>query len=246
MIVYFSGTGNSRAVARLLGKLLMDDVTFISPVPDLSDRERVIWVTPIYAWGIPPIVVKAIKVAKCLDNSRHFLVATHGDDLGNAHKQWRQLINDKKLDDVATFSVTMPNTYVSLPFFDVDPDALRDAKLAAMPARVEEIAAKISRGLRVDDVIRGSMPDFKTSVIYPPFIKKACSSRAFSVDTAACVSCGRCEKICPVNNISLPDGHPQWADNCAGCLACYHVCPVHAINRRSFTRHKGRYICPIS
>ncbi len=240
MIVYFSGTGNSRAVAGRLADLLGESMSFLLPAPDLSAEERVIWVTPIYSWGLPPVVVEAIKTARCRQGSQHFLVATHGDDLGNTHRQWRKLIAEKGLDAVATFSVTMPNTYVSLPFFDVDSPAVEQSKLDAMPGRVDEIARMIKSGTRVDDVVRGAFAGIKSGMIYPVFIRHALSAKPFTINES-CISCGKCERSCPMQNIKLTDGHPVWGSNCAGCLGCYHICPTHAINRGRATIHKGQY-----
>ena len=243
MIVYFSGTGNSRAVAELLGHTLGEKIEFISPALDRTDEERVIWVCPIYSWGLPPVVVEAINGAKCHSHSKHYLVATHGDDLGNAHRRWRRIIEAKGHDAVAAYSVTMPNTYVSLPFFDVDSADVEKAKLAAMPGRVAEIAVRIEAEERVDDVVRGAFPGLKSAVIYPVFKRYALSAKSFTVNDS-CISCGICARGCPTHNITQTDGHPSWSDNCAGCLGCYHICPTHAINRGSATRHKGQYHYP--
>lgn len=243
MIVYFSGTGNSRAVAQTLSRYLDENISFITPLPDLTTEKQVIWVTPIYSWGLPPVVADAIRNALCDPSSHHYLIATHGDDLGNTHKQWRRLIAGKGLDAVAAFSVTMPNTYVSLPFFDVDAPEVEKAKLDAMPRRVEEIARMIVSGEHTDDVVRGLFPGFKSTVIYPFFIRNALSAKPFRVGDC-CISCGKCERRCPMHNITLTDGRPVWGDSCAGCLGCYHICPVHAINRGTATRHKGQYYYP--
>ncbi len=48
--------------------------------------------------------------------------------------------------------------------------------------------------------------------------------------TDACVSCGSCEAVCPVEAIS--QGDTQYvidADTCIDCGACQDGCPVEAI-----------------
>ena len=62
--------------------------------------------------------------------------------------------------------------------------------------------------------------------------------------TDDCISCGKCEKICPVGNIKLHDGKPVWGKECISCVACYHICPKNAIQYGSFTKGKGQYFCP--
>ena len=58
--------------------------------------------------------------------------------------------------------------------------------------------------------------------------------------TEACIGCKKCEKVCPVGNITVTD-RPVWGGNCTQCLACYHVCPVHAVEYGKMTGKKGQY-----
>ena len=47
----------------------------------------------------------------------------------------------------------------------------------------------------------------------------------------ACISCGACEPVCPVNAISA--GETQYVidpETCIDCGACESVCPVSAIS----------------
>ena len=55
--------------------------------------------------------------------------------------------------------------------------------------------------------------------------------------TEACIGCKKCEKVCPVGNITVTD-RPVWGGNCTQCLACYHVCPVHAVEYGKDDREK--------
>ncbi|MCM1520419.1 MAG: EFR1 family ferrodoxin [Lachnoclostridium sp.] len=240
MIYWFSGTGNSRRVAQHLAQLLGDGMAFMTPGLK-SDHERVIWVFPIYSWGVPPYVAEVIRTASLAEGSRHYMVATCGDDAGLAPQMWRKLLEPHHVVPMAAYTVIMPNTYVVLPGFDVDPPELRDSKLEQEPERTRHIARLISESSTTDDFTTGSMPWIKTRLIYPWFIAHMMSPRDFKVSDA-CISCGRCSRDCPVSNISMDEkGRPVWGDRCAGCLACYHVCPAHAISFGRFTASKGQY-----
>lgn len=46
--------------------------------------------------------------------------------------------------------------------------------------------------------------------------------------TMDCDGCGICEKICPMQNISITEGKAIHFDTCAACCACLHWCPKHA------------------
>jgi len=59
-----------------------------------------------------------------------------------------------------------------------------------------------------------------------------------------CSKCGICEKICPVNNIILIEGIPQWQHKCQQCLACINFCPEKAIQFGIGTLKTQRYHHP--
>lgn len=284
MILWFSGTGNSRYAAMQLAARLGDKAVQMTPsLPEQplclpEGDSRVIWVCPVYSWGIPPYVRSIIA---CLDLKAngsaptHHLVLTCGDDCGLAADMWRSDLSHRGWKTAAAYSVTMPNNYVCLKGFDVDSPALRDAKLAAAPARLDAVAkainaateaeAKARAYVTADDLVRGRFAWIKTRIIYPWFVRHAMSPRPFR-STEACISCGKCAAICPLDNITMvlppadstnpvtdkqngnrrPRRSPDWGENCAGCLACYHVCPRHAVMYGNSTLNKGQYLNPQS
>ena len=60
----------------------------------------------------------------------------------------------------------------------------------------------------------------------------------------SCISCGLCAKSCPLSNIELKDGKPQWLGNCTHCMACITKCPKEAIEYGKKSVGKPRYLCP--
>ena len=245
MIYYFSGTGNSRYVACHLAEALgerLSRLPFSADEP--AEDEAVGLVFPAYAWGIPKTIEDFIRNhASSRLKGWLYAVITCGDDVGYADRVldkalWRAC--GRRLD--AAFSVQMPNTYVCLPGFDVDSPELTEAKLAGAEHRVRDIAARIGKREPVRHLVRGGFPWTKTYVLRPLFKRFLLTDRYFHVSTSCCTSCGKCQKACPVDNIRIIGGTPQWQSCCAGCLACYHACPQHAIAFGSMTQKKGQYL----
>lgn len=231
MVEYFSGMGNSAAVAAELRELLGNDF------------EDIVWVCPVYSWGLPPVVVKHIR-NQDMSGRRVHLVCTCGDDTGMIDQQWSRLISEVGGVCGSVYSVRMPNTYVCLPFMDVDSEEVARKKLDDAEKRVKYIAERLNSGVIETDIVRGSIPGFKSKVIYPFFFKRLMRSSAFH-HTDACVSCGKCIRSCPQQNIHPDsDGRPVWHDDCAYCLRCYHVCPNHAVAYGKHTSRKGQYLHP--
>ena len=70
MIICFSGTGNSRLVVLELQRHLGGEVIFLEgelllhpsrTVLEVPQGEDVIWVFPVYSWGVPPVVARPIS-----------------------------------------------------------------------------------------------------------------------------------------------------------------------------------------
>lgn len=237
MIVCFSGTGNSAAVARQLS-------------PKLEGKNCIVWVCPVHAWGLPRVVLDAIVnwpeipteftvIGEHPEDAPHWLVLTCGDDVGRAPEMWRKALAKKGLTAKGAFSVRMPNTYVNLPGFDVDTPQVVDEKLKAMPARVEAIAAAIAKDRPGDDVVPGAFPGFKTKMLYPIFNALLMSPKRFKVNEG-CTRCGVCARACPMHNITMCESVPTFGPHCTTCMACYHACPGKHINR-PFTHPHGQY-----
>lgn len=261
MIIYFTGTGNSRLVAERLHECYHPDDKqrnklyclegdrLLHPGRQLletADGSLVIWVFPVYSWGVPPVVLRFIdKVRfKGAEKARHYMVCTCGDDVGRTDDQWRHHIGRRGWTPRGAFSVTMPNTYVCMKGFDVDSPDIEAGKLVAMPGRVEEIRRALDRGFSDSDLIRGSWAWWKTNLVYGLFRAFKMSPLPFRADPERCTSCGLCARQCPMLNIKLKDRRPQWGPACAMCLRCYHHCPVKAIAYGKETDGKGQYKLP--
>ncbi len=246
MIFCFTGTGNSLAVARNLASRLGEDIVMINhythPEVNAGESARVVWVFPIYSWGVPPVVLDFIDKVKITAGGGvpHFMVCTCGDDVGLAYVMWRRALARRGWRGVSAHSVAMPNTYVLLPGFDVDTAAVVREKLSAMPCRVERVAHAIKCCSNVDDVVKGSMAWIKSKVIYPLFVRFMMSPKPFHA-LSSCMGCGRCAANCPMGNIKMSSRRPMWNNHCALCLACYHSCPHHAVAYGKRTRDKGRW-----
>lgn len=247
MIFYFSGTGNSAWVARRLAQEQGEELLSIAMEVDkgreykLKEGEKVGFVFPVYAWGPPAIVLRFIRQLKMPVPEYLFFVCTCGDDTGRTAQLFSSAVGRKGWRCAAGYSVTMPNTYVSLPGFDVDDEDVEDRKVQNAVARVRFINGEIASRVRMKryNCYEGALPFTKSYVLRPLFHAFLMSPRPFHA-TGACIACKKCEKACPVNNIKVADA-PIWGSNCTQCLACYHACPVHAVEYGKMTRGKGQY-----
>ncbi len=245
MIAVFSGTGNSMHVARLLQERLGDEIVELPCDVDTPADGRLIWVFPIYSWGLPPVVKKCMANAAPGGGLPAFMVATCGDDIGRADRHWAKQAEARGYCAMGAFSVQMPNTYVLMKGFDVDPLELAKQKIKDSTPRVQIIADAIRTACDTgipapNDVVPGSFAAIKSGIIYPWFKRFAMSPDPFFADSHCC-GCGVCARNCPLENITMTESHPEWGKNCTLCLRCYHICPTHAVCYTTATRGKGQF-----
>lgn len=248
MILYFSGTGNSEAVARHLGALLEEEVlklTDHSPDQIKFTGDNLAFVFPVYSWGVAPLILEYVRQINrtfidSLQGKKIWAILCCGDDTGRAPEMFEKALHEVDLKLSGVWSVQMPNNYVLLPRFNVDTKEIEDQKLSEFPERVKKIAECIISGKEERDYVAGSFPGLKTGLVYPLFKHFGVfPSRWYS--TEACVGCKKCAEVCPVNNITMSGKRPNWGKNCVSCLGCYHVCPRNAVQYGKATSGKGQY-----
>lgn len=247
MIFYYSGCGNSRHVAECLAEAENEQLEFIPQALregnlhfELSEGECVGFVFPIYSWRPPQLVLDFVGKLQLEGVTPYvYMVATYGDDSGLADKVLAQALEVSGLRLDAAYGVTMPNTYVNMAFMNVDSPEVEKRKLEQAKVRLERIAEAVKERRKTVDLNRGAMPGLKTNGIGKGFVKWVSDKKYLATD--ACVGCGICAKVCPLQNIVIEGGKPRWNGNCNHCEACYHYCPQNAVQYGKVTRGKGQY-----
>lgn len=253
MIYYFSGTGNSYAVAKALADSLQEPLQDIAQAVKedfytctLTEGERLGFVFPIYAWAPPKMVldfVKQLKLHYAYD-PYIFAVCTCGASAGRSIDLLEEALEESGLTLNSGFSVIMPDNCITL--FEAESEASIHKKLAAAEKTIRRIAKAIHAGkTEFFRVRRGRFANTLSYVVNPLFQKGGMKTKAFYA-TDACISCGLCEKVCTSGCIQMTVGKPVWTeDTCNMCLACLHRCPVTAIQYGKKTIRRERYLHPL-
>lgn len=247
MVLYFTGTGNSRYVAKRIAEATGDELFSMNDRIKKNDRttvqakDRLVFVVPTYAWRIPRVVEAWIRGTEFLGADRAWFVMTCGDEIGNAAKYNQQLCQNKGFTYMGTVQVIMPENYIAL--FDA-PGPEEAAEIIRNAEPVIDRAAQRIRDGEAFPSPRNTVADrIKSSIVNPAFYPMFVKASAFTADDR-CNGCGKCAKLCPLNNIRLEEDRPIWGRNCTHCMACIAYCPTEAVEYGKKSAGKHRYSCP--
>ncbi len=232
------------------------------------EGERIGFCFPTHGWQPPGIVREFIRKMRLIrpprpdghpsysggEKDTHvfcWALTTCGDNMGEAMTIFNKdlaknpqlnIADGQPLQAETLFSVIMPESYVCLPFMKTDTEEKEAMKIELAELQLPHIIQMIEeRRGGIEELEKGATPRLYSYVIGGYFNKRMITDKKFTVDEDVCIKCGKCEKVCPVDNIKGTP--PAWIHNgrCTCCLACYHHCPVHAINYGSITRRRGQY-----
>lgn len=247
MIVYFSGTGNSRYCAKMASDLRRDSVTdsfdFIrnEERANLESEKPWIFVCPTYSWQMPRVFEDFIEKTVFTGSREAYFILTCGGETGNASERVKELCDKKGFEFKGLLPVVMPDNYI------VMFKAPTEEKSAEMIKKAEEKMKKgielIKNGESFPAVKVNAADRLKSGIVNEGFYRFFIKAKGFRVK-GACIGCGKCEEVCVLGNIKMKDGKPIWGDRCTQCMACISLCPQKAIEYGKRTAGKRRYVCP--
>ena len=250
MVFYFSGTGNSKHVAQCLAMASGDSCISIADCMQkdefsfsLYEGERVGFVTPVYFWGLPDIVIRFVRQLSLTGLQQNFIyhVVTFGTTTGQAHYMMQELLNNKGLWLDAKYNVRMVDVWT--PIFDVSDHekCLRKSEKAEknIARTTERVVARKAGNF---DYLR--FPHWLAHWYYLSYDNQR-KTKHFHVIKDKCIGCNKCARQCPEQAITCKDGFPVWTkEECTLCLKCLHHCPQFAIQYGKRTIKHGQFVYP--
>lgn len=229
----------------------------------LKEGERLGFVFPVHGWRVPRLVrdfIMHLQISIKSDGTNSspstlpftYAVCTAGDNIGKAINNLNdtisasaslRLIGITKVS--SAYSLIMPESYVGLPFMDIDPKENEIRKKEKSAQELEVICEEVfNRKEGINRLVKGCFPWLLTKVIGGFFENVLITDKRFHVTKEKCVRCGICAHVCPVGDIDGGKGKiPKWRHqkDCLTCFSCYHHCPHHAIEFGHQTQKKGQY-----
>ena len=248
-VYYFSGTGNSLVLAKLVAERLGGDLIPIASIADWEKIEPtadVIGITFSVYYADAPNIVRRFAEKLCNAEGKYiFAIANYGGAAGASLVTLDRILRSHGAALSAGFGMHMPQNAFRKAW-EIKKLVYRQAEKRiafvgrAVQARrtgffysgplLQAITApllgwmKRAVALHLEKVSNTPSPSGLTVEQLMPL----CGS-SFAVDEK-CTGCGTCAQVCSVHNIEIVDMKPVWQNHCGNCYACFNWCPTNAIH----------------
>lgn len=233
--IYFSGTGNSRyAVEMFCNEYDKAAKTFSIEDDNVTmavrNEEMLVFAYPVQYSTVTKILRDFIIRNKELwESKKVFVIATMGLFSGDGAGILGRLLQQYGAEIIGGLHLKMP-------------DSIGDEKVLKRPLeKNKELVRKAEK--KIKDAVKllssGKPTQEGIGVLYrmAGFFgqrlhfghKTKNYSDKLRVDEDKCIGCGRCEKLCPMNNIKIVDKKVVQNNQCTMCYRCINNCSKQAM-----------------
>lgn len=246
IIVYFSGTGNSKYIAEQFAKRMRINAYSIEQKLNfkalLSSEDTIAVCYPIYGSSVPRIMRKFVsKYKTCFQSKKLIIFCTQMLFSGDGARAFARLIPGCEEHVIYAEHFFMPNNICNFSLFPITERERRRKPIKALK-KLDRVCLDIrhgivkKRGWNICSTLLG-----KTQNI--AFAKIEQQGRASFRTDKSCIGCGLCVKRCPAHNLELKDGRVVQKGNCTLCYRCVNLCPKQSctvfIHKKPKKQYKG-------
>lgn len=232
LVLYFSGTGNTRYVANKAAGIFNGPVFSIEEKQNyeklIASSARVILCFPIYH-SVAPIIMKEFvtRYKKVFSGKEIIIFSTQQCFSGDGAMSIVSCL-PKTCRVIYAQHFNMPSNIGNIPLYSILTKG--DIKKAVVRAdkKLREAAEEIKKGIiRKRGASRfakllGKTQNFSEKKLYE-------TKRNDVRVTKECIACGRCVRSCPAHNLTLESGVITSHNQCIFCYRCVNICPKKAI-----------------
>ncbi|MBE7070553.1 MAG: flavodoxin [Ruminococcaceae bacterium] len=249
MVFYFSGTGNSRFVAKRIAEAVSSEARDITTYtkanekPSFTEPGVYVFVCPSYMSAPARAMTDFIEWADFPKGIKAYFIVTCAASMGITPRVTSELCGKKGFQYMGAAQIEMPQNYIAL--FTTKEVEENINIIEKAENEIGRISPLIANGEVLETKKIGSVEYSVTKWVRDVYYKSFMKTTKFKA-TGKCISCGKCAKICPLSNITMKDGKPSWGSNCTHCMACINQCPKDAIEYGKGSVGKPRYKGPES
>lgn len=234
LLHYFSGTGNTFHMIKLLGDHLQTKgyaVTYrnmeVATKESEENYQLHIFSYPIYAFGTPSLVIKYIDKLRSGNGCKAVVICTCEEMEGQSLIHVTSKLKRKGYDVFHTDAAIYPSNWTQ--FMNPIGEEKQKSEFSATDRKISEIADQLIR-LEGSRKPCSKFTEVWSWIIYVLFraLGRRILGKTFIADLS-CSSCQKCVKHCPVKAIRMKNGYPEWNYRCENCQRCINLCPTRSI-----------------
>ena len=229
---YFTGTGNTLLVAREMAKTFSGngiEVNFHrieTSDPNEVDLSHMVGLAfPVACQSTYLLVWEFIRALPECEGTEIFMVDTLLSFSGAIVGPLKKVLKSKGYRTIGAREVCMPGNWF--------PKSIKQDKNSDKVARGLDKAGAFAQSI-VDGNSRWRRVPILSDGFYwicsrpKTWELMAKAGEEFTVERERCNDCGICEKLCPVDNVTVDD-FPSFGSSCQQCMRCISFCPSEAI-----------------
>ncbi len=246
IIIYFSGTGNSKYIAEQFAKRMDIQAYSIEQKLNwkelLSSEDTIAVCYPIYGSCVPRIMRSfAFCYQNCLEGKKLIIFCTQMLFSGDGARAFARLLPGCEKQVIYAEHFFMPNNICNFSLFPISEKEKRKKPLKALK-KLDRVCADIRRGIvKKRGWSLGSTLLGKTQNV--AFAKIEQQGRSSFHTDESCIGCGACVQKCPAHNLELIDGRIVQKGKCTLCYRCVNLCPKQSctvfIHKKPKKQYKG-------
>ncbi|MBN2617846.1 MAG: EFR1 family ferrodoxin [Spirochaetales bacterium] len=256
-IVYFSGTGNTHFVANKIKDILDNYSVESELIPyekisaDLNNYNNLFIGFPVYGLVAPEFFINKIIQYYDFKDKNIYLFGTMAYSSGISFYKLSMQIKKLGGNIIGSRVVSMPGSdgigMLSKESNIVKKMIDRDFNLIPEIKNIKEDIIKILNGVKIPlneslklNIFNKTFFEILAFLMLP--FENVLKRKLYADNT--CSGCGYCQKICPVNNITVSNKSVIFGNSCVICMRCIHHCPLESINLGKLTKNKYKYHGP--
>ncbi len=246
LTLYFSGTGNSKYIAKYFSKIMgcqhysiEENVDFINLI---RTNDKIAFCYPIYGSCVPLIMREFIMKYKSYLNGKKIIIfCTQLLFSGDGARVFTDLLKGISYTVIYAEHFNMPNNICNFFLFPIASKEKIEKYIINVQHKVDKTCDNIKNGIikkRGFNIFSKYLGLFCQRFYFHSFEEKAKKDVKITVD---CILCAKCIRICPMKNLKLINNRIEQNGNCMLCYRCVNMCPKKAITVFIHSKVKKQY-----
>ncbi len=241
LIIYFSQTGATERIVRMIQKGILSDGNECEMVRIQDAKRKDLGYFDIIGLGCPtffyrePVNVKNFIRRMDKQERKHcFIFCTHGSIMGNTLFYLQEELSRRGFVVIGSFdsySNSSIQFYPEVMHTKGHPDAIELGEAEKFGAGIGNLSLRVGKGeLSIPrfELIEDTWWARSSRMLTLEMLRKF--SPVFKIDTERCTKCLECQENCPANAIDIEADPPAiQMEGCIFCWYCEKLCPVEAI-----------------